>query len=855
MMRRALPTIRLPDAWLAEGGLASAEADARRRRWGENDIVEAPPHAFWDLARDTAKDPMIWFLAGTSALYAAVGQGVEAATLLAAIAPLIGMDLYLHRRTQASTEGLQSRLAVTARVLRDGAPKAIPARAVVAGDLALVAAGEPFPADGIIVGGSEIQVDESALTGEAYPVGKRPFVAGSASPARSVGGLPEVQGSSVRRDNGEVFVEHEHWGFAGTRLLTGTASLRVAFTGGETVYGEIVRSAVSGSHAPTPLQGAIRNLVTVLIAVASVICLIMAATRLIQGHGWVDALISAVTLATAALPEEFPVVFTFFLGVGVYRLARRQALVRRAVSVENIGRVSCICSDKTGTITEGRLHLTHLLPAADLEDKRLLFFASIASRGDSGDPLDAAILREADGDPARGLPVELLATFPFTEGRKRESTIVRDQDGTLIAVTKGATETVLEMCELAPGERGEWDRRMLEFAGEGHKVIACAWRPLDEAVWTKAAAELNHGYRLAGLLAFEDPVRESVAHAVDLCREGLIHTIMVTGDHPLTARAVAREIGLGGPEPVIVSGDEIEARVARGEGATLRHVDVIARAAPAQKLALVRALQDAGEIVAVTGDGVNDVPALQAADVGIAMGERGTRSAREVASIVLLDDNFRTIVRAIGEGRQLFRNLQLSFFYLLMIHIPLVITAAFVPLAGYPLLYLPVHIVWLEMIIHPTALLVFQELPASERLAPGAAGGPARFFSRRDWVVIAAVGGLVTTFVVAGYLTSLSEGGRVEHGRAMALGVLTLTSAALTAALSGLRTWISRFVTGGTVALSVVLIQGPIVARLLHLEPLHLLDWGAAVLAALIATVPVALALRDRSRRPLAAGS
>jgi Ca2+-transporting ATPase len=835
MMRRALPTSRLPDAWLAEGGLASAEADARRRRWGENDIVEAPPHAFWDLARDTAKDPMIWFLAGTSALYAVVGQGVEAATLLAAIAPLIGMDLYLHRRTQASTEGLQSRLAVTARVLRDGAPKAIPARAVVAGDLALVAAGEPFPADGIIVGGSEIQVDESALTGEAYPVPKRPLAA-------------------IPRDGEEVFVEHEHWGFAGTRLLTGTASLRVAFTGGETVYGEIVRSAVSGSHALTPLQGAIRNLVTGLIAVASVICLIMAATRLIQGHGWVDALVSAVTLATAALPEEFPVVFTFFLGVGVYRLARRQALVRRAVSVENIGRVSCICSDKTGTITEGRLHLTHLLPAADLEDKRLLFFASIASRGDSGDPLDAAILREADGNGARGLPVELLATFPFTEGRKRESTIVRDQDGTLIAATKGATETVLEMCELAPGERSEWDRRMLEFAGEGHKVIACAWRPLDEAVWTKAADELTHGYRLAGLLAFEDPVRESVAHAVDLCREGLIHTIMVTGDHPLTARAVAREIGLGGPEPVIVSGDEIEARVARGEGATLRHVDVIARAAPAQKLALVRALQDAGEIVAVTGDGVNDVPALQAADVGIAMGERGTRSAREVASIVLLDDNFRTIVRAIGEGRQLFRNLQLSFFYLLMIHIPLVITAAFVPLAGYPLLYLPVHIVWLEMIIHPTALLVFQELPASERLAPGAAGGPARFFSRRDWVVIAAVGGLVTIFVVAGYLTSLSEGGRVEHGRAMALGVLTLTSAALTAALSGLRTWTSRFVTGGTVALSVLLIQTPIVARLLHLEPLHVLDWGAAVLAALIATVPVALALRDRSRRPLAAG-
>ncbi len=828
MMRRALPTSRLPDAWLSERGLTGPEADARRRRYGANDIVETPPAALWEVARDTGKDPMLWFLAGTSALYAVVGQGVEALTLLAATVPLAGMDIYLHRRTQASTEGLQSRIAVTARVVRDGASREIMARDVVAGDLALVAAGEPFPADGVIVAGAGLQTDESALTGEAYPASKSPL-------------------ASAPRDGDERFVDHEHWGFAGTRLLTGQAALRVAFTGGETVYGEIVRSATSGTHAPTPLQSAIASLVTVLITVASVLCLIMAWARLRQGHGWVDALVSAVTLATAALPEEFPIVFTFFLGVGVYRLARRQALVRRAVSVENIGRVSCICSDKTGTITEGELHLTHLVPSPALGAERLLFFASIASRADSGDPLDTAILRQADGAGARGLPVELLAAFPFTEGRRRESAIVRDRDGTLIAATKGATETIFAMCQLGDGEREGWMRRMTELATEGHKVIACAWRPLDGAIWTAGAPdELTHGFRFAGLLAFEDPVREHVARAVELCREAQIHTIMVTGDHPLTARAVAREIGLGGPEPVVVAGDEIEARVARGEGATLRHVDVIARAAPAQKLALVRALQDGGEIVAVTGDGVNDVPALQAADVGIAMGERGTRSAREVAAIVLLDDNFSTIVRAIGEGRQLFRNLQLSFLYLLMVHIPLVITAAFVPLAGYPLLYLPVHIVWLEMVIHPTALLVFQELPAGERLQPVATSRPARFFSARDWVAIAVVGGLITAFVVAGYLASLGEGGRLEHGRAMALAVLTLASAALTGVLSGLRTWTSRIVVAGTIALSLALIQTPVLARLLHLEPLHFVDWILAIVAATLACPPLVVVFRER---------
>ena len=808
MLRRALPAERLPELWLSERGLAQAEADERRRRFGPNDIAEAPGGALRALAADTAKDPMLWFLALTSVLYAAVGQRVEALTLLVAIVPLVGMDAFLHRRTRASTEGLQSRLAASARVVRDGVARDVPATEVVVGDLVRVATGEPFPADGVVVAGAGLQADESALTGEAYPVPKAPLAA-------------------PPRDGPEPAVEHEHWGLAGTRLLTGAATLRVAYTGGATVYGEIVRSAVRGAHALTPLQGAIRSLVTVLLAAASVVCLIMAFARLRQGHGWLDALVSAVTLASAALPEEFPVVFTFFLGVGVYRLARRQALVRRAVSVENIGRISCICADKTGTITEGRLSLTHLLPAPGVPERRLRVLAALASRSESGDPLDAAILREAADAGARGLPVDLVATFPFTEGRRRESAIVRDADGALIAVTKGATEVVLAMCELGDEERAAWDREVGELAASGHKVIACAWRALDAGVWP-GGDELARGLRLAGLLAFEDPVRDGVAHAVGLCREAGIHTIMVTGDHPLTARAVAREIGLGGEAPAVIAGDEIEARVARGEGATLRRVDVIARAAPAQKLALVRALQEAGEVVAVTGDGVNDVPALQAADVGIAMGERGTRSAREVAAIVLLDDNFRTIVRAVGEGRQLFQNLRASFQYLLMIHIPLVITAAFIPLAGYPLLYLPTHIVWLELIIHPTALLVFQDVAGSGRLARAAARDGTRFFSRREWAAIAVVGALLTLAVAAGYLASQGERGRVEHGRAMALAVLTLASAALTAALSRLATRTARAVAAGTVALSLVLVQTPALARLLHLEPLHAGDWALA---------------------------
>jgi Ca2+-transporting ATPase len=742
---------------------------------------------------------MIWFFAGTSALYGIVGQVAEAATLLGAIVPLVLMDVFLHRRTQASTEGLKSRLASRATVVRDGVPIEVAARDVVPGDLAIVMTGEPFPADGIVLTGTDLQVDESSLTGESYPVRKRPVTV----PAHA---------------NDDPRVGHEQWVFAGTRLLTGRASLLVAYTGGESIYGEIVRSAKGSGQTRTPLQRAIQGLVVALSAAALVLCAILIIVRLRQGHGWLDATISAVTLATAALPEEFPVVFAFFLGVGVYRLARSGALVRRAVSVENIGRVSCICSDKTGTITEGNLRLAHLVPVEATDSARLLTVAAAASRRESGDPLDTAIFVRVDREPLPGAALgERVATFPFTEDRRRETAIEHDERGQILACTKGAAEIVLSLVSLSPADRQRWVDQVSALAESGHKVIACAWQPLEPA----------SDFRLAGLLAFEDPVRDGVAAAVAACQAAGIHVIIVTGDHPVTARAIAREIGLGGAAPAVISGEQMQAAIDQGESASLRHVHVIARAAPAQKLALVRALQTRGEIVAVTGDGVNDVPALQAADIGIAMGERGTRSAREVASIVLLDDNFRTIVQAIAEGRQLFRNLQLSFQYILMIHIPLVITAALIPLAGYPLLYLPTHIVWLEMLIHPTALLVFQGLPSPNGFGPVNRSRTVRFFSRSEWLLIVVVGVLVTVLVTLGYVRSF-ETGDVDHGRAMALGVLTLSSATLTAALSRFRTTMSRVVVAATIALSLVLTQVRPLAAALHLESLHADDWAIA---------------------------
>ncbi len=822
-MRRSVPLERLDGLPSLDQGLTAVEVRKRSARYGQNLILETVTGGWRLLMRETVKDPMLWFLLGTSALFAFVGEWTEAIILLVALIPFMGMDAYLHRRTHASIEGLSSRLATRATVERDGSRQTIASTDLVPGDLVMVGAGEAFPADGLVVRGERLQADESVLTGEAYPVHKDP-----------VGRLP--------RYDHEAKVDSQHWGFAGTRLLTGEARVRIVYTGGETLYGEIVRSATRGAYARTPLQSAVANLVAVLLVGAALMCLVLAWIRFQQGHGLLDALLSAVTLAVAALPEEFPVVLTFFLGVGVYRLAKRQALVRRAVVVENIGRVSCICSDKTGTVTEGRLRLTHHYPVDDMSPERLLLLAAAASRRETGDPMDIAIVETL----AKPLPWQSVASFPFTEERKRETGIMREDD-VLLAAVKGAPEAVLARCTLAPDERTRWQARIDALAGTGHKVVACAWRELDAAVWP--GGEPDRDFRLAGLLAFEDPVRPGVPEALQTCRAAQIHVIMVTGDHPATARAVAKEIGLGGAEPRILAGDEMESRLALGGPSFLRAVDVIARAVPSQKLTLVRTLQADGEIVVVTGDGVNDVPALQAADIGIAMGERGARSAREVAAIVLLDDNFRSIVRAIAEGRQLFTNLQLSFQYLLMIHLPLVVTAALIPLAGYPLLYLPVHIVWLELIIHPTALLVFQDLPGHGRLEQVRHAKRPRFFNLAQWSTIAAVGVVVTAVVTFSYLRSLGVGYDVEHARATALVGLTVASAGITANLSRLRNRAAQIMVAGTVGLSLLFVQTPGLATLLHLKPLHLDDWAVAIAGGLLASLLPAAASVVRPRR------
>lgn len=798
-------------------GLSEAGASAFRQRFGNNLIAERAPRSRAATVRDAAGDPMLWFLLLTSGLLGLLGQYTDAAVLLVAIVPLLGMDFYLHHRTRASVEGLSGALTGEATVLRDGVQRRIPADEVVVGDLAIVAAGESFPADGVIVAGTGIQAEESSLTGEAFPIAKHAYPGGPAPP-------------------------EEAWSFAGTRLLTGTAHVRILLVGRNTLYGEIVRSVVEGPQGRTALQEAVAGLVKILLVAALLICLLLAGVRLWQGFGWADAFLSAATLAVAAIPEEFPVVLTFFLGVGVYRLARRKALVRRAVAVENIGRASAICSDKTGTITEGRLAFSDAVPATGVEKAWLMRVAGLAARGDSGDPLDAAILARAPSAEAGWARVRL---FPFTEGRRRETAFWTRPGEPMLAAVKGAAETILDLCEMRPQERDRWLEAVGVLSGQGKKVLGCGWLVSGAA----PPSEPEKGFRFAGLIAVTDPIRSGVKEAMIEARRAGIQVVMVTGDHLDTAAAIAREAALA-DGPVPISGDRLEAALEDMAEDEVRHLTVVARATPAQKVLVVQALQRAGRIVVVTGDGVNDAPALRAADVGIAMGLRGTRSAREVSQIVLMDDNFSTIVAAIAEGRQIFQNLRMSFAFLLMVHIPLVATAAIIPLLGFPLLYLPVHIVWLELLIHPAAILGFQQ-PADGMLATRRPGPPG-FFTRFEWLTIVSTGIAIAAAVLAVFILSVYGGEAPEHARSMALVTLVVALAILLLALSRGSIWAAWLVALGASASALAFIRVEALSDLVHLHALPTKDGLIAFVAGLIPALgATAMHWRPRHRKRL----
>ena len=690
-------------------GLTQAEAAGRLAADGANLLPGTAPKFPLSIVLQVLREPMFMMLLAAGGIYLLLGDRGEALFLLGFVFVVIGITLAQERKTQRALESLRDLSAPRALVMRDGQAQRIAGRDVVVGDVLVLHEGDRIPADAQLVSG-QLDVDESLLTGEAVPVSKLP------DPVLHPAVLPGETGGAAL--------------FTSTVVTKGVGQAVVVATGVRTAVGGIGAALASTVEVDSGLQRAsaalIRNLTLVALALALALVLL---SWLWDGRALLQSLLSGIALAMAILPEEIPVILTVFLALGAWRLSKANVLTRRVPAVEALGAITVLAVDKTGTLTQNRMQVAELAVgdarfdagAAALPElfHTLVEFAMLATPLDPFDPMEKAIQAfgharlqgtehvHDDRSPARqyDLAPDILAmTRVFATARPEVYALA----------TKGAPEAVADLCHLTAPDREAIQRQVEVMATRGLRVLAVArgtWQaPAPDAPWP--ATQHDFTFECLGLLGLIDPPRPEVPAAIAECRAAGVRIVMMTGDHPSTAEAIAAQVGLS-ERPDVITGPELVALDDAALRERLRSVDVCARLAPEHKLRLVRALQADGQVVAMTGDGVNDAPALKAADVGIAMGERGTDVAREAAALVLLDDSFASIVQAIRGGRRIFDNITKATRFVFAVHMPIIALALLPALLHWPVLLLPVHIVLLELLIDPACSIVFEAEPAS----------------------------------------------------------------------------------------------------------------------------------------------
>ena len=733
-------------------GLSSVDARRLLREVGPNRWVKRDRFARVRALAGLLLDPMAIMLIVAAVVYFLLGETRDAVVLAIALIPVLGVDVLLEARSRAALEKLARAAAPFADVVRDGHTVSVPLEEVVPGDLLVLREGHVIAADGVVGWAANVAIDESSLTGESEPQSKRAW------PSDPDQAPPDAKF------------------FAGAQVLSGHAFGLVTTTGAATRYGGIAALVAQTPSSSSPLQQKTAALVRRLGVVALVVAAALFALSLARGEPWTRALLGAVSLAMAAIPEEFPIVLTLFLSMGAWRLASRGMLVRRLASVETLGSTTVICADKTGTLTRGEFQVTrHLVLEPGLSDRDFLETAVLACERHPTDAMERAIVAYANarGVATAGLEARwaLVRDYDFDPVGKHMSHVwhALDDDGYVLAA-KGAVEGILEHSRLDERARRAVLDANEQLAAQGLRVLALGGRRMDEL--GAGRDEDERDVTVYGLLGFQDPLRPEVPGAVAECQHAGIRITMITGDHALTAHAVAESAGIVHDDDLIVTGDDLSALGEAERTARIDRATIFARISPEQKFLIVDGLQRAGAIVAMTGDGVNDAPALHRADIGIVMGQRGTDVARATADLVLLDDNFASIVDTIREGRHIFQNIQRAFLYLIAFHIPIVVLAIWAPLTDMPLVLLPIHLVWLELIVHPVSAIVFQAEPEAADIMSRAPRHPAAPLLPRSAVMRSTLSGAVLAAASFGMywwqLPSLGE----PQARAQALIVL-----------------------------------------------------------------------------------
>lgn len=721
-----------------------------------NELPTAKSKNIGQIALEVFKEPMFILLLVCSSIYLLLGDYTEGIMLSASILIIIFITFYQYQKTERAIESLRQLSSPKAMVIRNGEMVKIPGREIVIGDIVLINEGDRIPADGILIHGTNLSVDESMLTGESIPVTKDTLA---------------YEGSS------QVF--------SGTLVVQGSGKLEVTAIGIHTEFGKIGKSLQQIVQDPTRLQKEMKILIRNLFIIGGFLSVLVVIAFYLTRGDFIASLLSGLASAMAILPEEFPVVLTIFLAIGAWRLSQQNVLTRKPSAIETLGSATVLCSDKTGTITQNNMVLSTLIKEHFIIEKNefeenienieeLIFTAILASPTESIDPMERAIYAVNKNLPSNQSPsFTLLKQYPLSKDLFAMTRVLEDENGQLYIGTKGAPEAVLELCHISDEEKIHLLSKVKMLAKRGQRILGVAKGKVENREFP--ASQKDFSFEFMGFLGFEDPIRPEVPEAIKQCYSAGIKVIMITGDYPETAKNIGKQAGLN-EQDEILTGHDLKNLSESELKEKIKHVNIFARIIPEQKLQIIKALKANGEVVAMTGDGVNDAPALKAADIGISMGGKGTDVARESSSLVLLDDNFSSIVMAIKSGRRIFDNLQKAMGYIIAIHIPIIglaLLPAFFP--ALPILLMPLHIVFMELIIDPVCSIAFE----SEKEEIGVMNRPPRdpnmaFFGLKQIFKSSLVGLILLAMVLTVYFFSMQEGHTEGEIRAIAFTSLII---------------------------------------------------------------------------------
>ena len=683
-------------------GLTAEQARKLQEKYGKNELAPQKKQSFIRKALRTICEPMFLLLLIAATIYFFLGEPRDGAIMLIFVVGIISIDIIQEWKTDQTLNALKDLSAPHVQVIRDGKQQTIESVNLVPGDLMIISEGVKIPADGKILDENDLCVDESSLTGEAEGVWK------------------------VSTDKAEP--SSDYWRkdtcYAGTLVTQGSAVIRVEKIGAATEYGKIGTHVASVPESRTPLQKQTGSLVKTCSLIAMILFVLVCVFTYfdLPDHTFTaritESILSGVTLAMAMIPEEFPVILTVFLSMGAWRLAKRQSLVRKLPSVETLGAVSVLCVDKTGTITMNQMSVQDVWTPTG-ETETLIETMGLACETNAYDPMEKAMVTYCE---ANGIGKDhlfggtLISEYAFTNELKMMGHVWR-HDGEIVIAAKGSPEKILTLCTLSGKERKQAEDKVLELSSQGLRVIAVGiGKPADENAVPTAITDCR--LTLCGLVGLIDPPRESVKEDIRRCTKAGIRVVMITGDNGITASAIAKQIGMPNSDRII-TGDELNGMSDEELRNRVHNVNIFSRVIPEHKMRIVKALKGNGEIVAMTGDGVNDAPALKYADIGIAMGKRGSEVSREAADLILMDDNFTTIVDTVRDGRRIYDNIRKAVGYVFTIHIPIAFAALLAPFLRInpsDLFLLPLHVVLLELIIDPTCSIVLERQPAERNI-------------------------------------------------------------------------------------------------------------------------------------------